>query len=46
MHFIMFYWGAFSLDALILLWQKTAVNLHAAHKKTDSCASYYHASHK
>ena len=30
--------GAFSLYALILPWQKTAVNLNAAHKKTDSCA--------
>ena len=28
--------GAFSLYALILLWQKMAINLHAAHKKTDS----------
>ena len=32
--------GAFSLYALILLWQKMAVNLHAAHKKTDSCAAH------
>ena len=27
--------GALSLYALILLWQKTAVNLYVAHKKTD-----------
>ena len=32
--------GAFSLYALIILWQKTAVNLYAAHKKTDLCASH------
>ena len=38
--FIMFCWGAFSLYALILLWQKMAVNLHAAHKKTDSRAAH------
>ena len=36
-----FIWGAFLLYALILLWQKMAVNLHAAHKKTD-----LHAAHK
>ena len=35
MCFVMFCWGAFSLYALILLWQKKAVDLHAAHKKTD-----------
>ena len=26
--------------ALILLWQKMAVNLHATHKKTDLCAAH------
>ena len=30
--------GAFLLYALILLWQKAAIILHAAHKKTDLCA--------
>ena len=39
-HFITFCWGAFSLYALILLWQKTAVTLHAAHKKTDLRAAH------
>ena len=38
--FIMFCWGSFSLYALILLLQKMAVNLHAAHKKTDSHAAH------
>ena len=33
-------WSAFSLYALIPLWQKTAVNLHTAHKKTDLCAAH------
>ena len=33
-------WGAFSLYALILFWKKMAVNLHAAHKKTDLHASH------
>ena len=37
--FITFCWCAFSLYALILLWQKMAVNLHAACKKTNSCAA-------
>ena len=32
--------GCFSLYALILLWQKTAVNFHAAHKKTDLRAAH------
>ena len=32
--------GTFSLYALILLWQKTVVNLHAVHKKTDSRAAH------
>ena len=32
--------GAFLLYALILLWQQMAVNLHAAHKKTDSRAAH------
>ena len=41
MHFITFCWGHFSLYALILLWQRTAVNLHVAHKKTD-----WHAAHE
>ena len=52
--FITFCWGAFLLYALILLWQKMAVNLHAAQKKTDSRADmkhyssafYYHATHE
>ena len=39
-HFVIFCWGTFSLYALVLLWQKTAVNLHAAHKKTDSRAAH------
>ena len=41
----MFWLGAFLLYFLILLWQKLAVNLHAAHRKTDSCASYCRAAH-
>ena len=32
--------GAFSLYALILLWQKMAVDLHSAHKKTDWRATH------
>ena len=46
MHFIMFSLHAISLYALILIWQRMAVNLRAAHKKTDSHAFYYPAVHK
>ena len=38
--YITFCWGAFSLYSLILLWQRMVVNLHAAHKRTDSCAAH------
>ena len=40
MCFITFCWAAFSLYALILLGQNTAVNLHASHKKTISRAAH------
>ena len=33
-------WGAFSLYALIPLWQKMEVNLDGAHKKTDLHAAH------
>ena len=35
--FITFYWGAVLLYALILPWQKTAVNFHAVHKTLPTC---------
>ena len=49
-HFITFCWIAFSLYALIFLWQKIVVNLHAywlaCSTRSITHASYYRAAHE